>query len=295
MNLSIVIIAKNEAGNIARCLEAVSWCDDVWVVDDFSNDQTGDIARNLGARVIQHRFEGFAKQRNWALRHAALRHPWVLLLDADEVVTEGLRRELEHALPNADAAVGGFLLCRKTMFLGRWLRYSDGFPVWILRLVRAGDACFVDAGHGEEPVPPVSGRLERLREPFLHYAFSKGLSQWIARHARYAELEAERELTEACPLSWRELVLGDRAARRRALRSLARRVPCRALLRFCYQFVLKRGMLDGRAGMAYSSLMAAYEGLIVLKRWELRERERFRGLPERDPAAAVGSHVPVVD
>jgi glycosyltransferase involved in cell wall biosynthesis len=271
MSLSVVIIAKNEADNIGRCLASVAWSDDVLVVDDFSTDETAEIARSLGARVVQHAFTSFAEQRNWALECGGLRHEWVLMLDADEEATPEFHHALAACVAAADEHTAAFALCRKTMLDGRWLKYSDGFPVWIMRVVRRGKARFADSGHGEVPVPPVDGRVLRVQEPFVHYPFSKGLSDWLDRHNRYSSREAALELSADVPIVWAELFGRDASRRRRALRNLGRRMPCRPLLRFAWQYVWKRGFLDGRAGWKFSTLMAIYEALIVMKRRELED------------------------
>ncbi len=203
--ISVVVIAKNEEANIRRCVEALTWCEDVVVIDDQSVDDTARLAADGGARVLTHGFESFARQRNWALDHAALRHDWALMLDADEVVTAELQGEIERVVPAAETNLVGFRMCRKTMLMGKWLKYSDGFPVWIVRLVRVGRFRFEDSGHGEVP---------------------------------------------------------------------SRRMPCRSLLRFLYQYVMKGGFLDGRAGLTFSWLMAVYEGLIVLQRREMELRQQ---------------------
>ncbi len=267
--ISVVVIAKNEATSIRRCLEALTWCDEVVVIDDHSTDDTAQLAAQYGARVETHCFESFARQRNWALEHAELRHKWALMLDADEVITPELKSEIERILPDAETNLVGFRMCRKTMFMGKWLRYSDGFPVWIVRLVRVGYFRFQDAGHGEVPVPLEAGLLGTLSTPFLHYPFDKGLCHWIERHNLYSDREAEQELRESGKSSWPGLWVRDRAQRRQSLRALSRRLPCRALFRFVYQFIMKRGFLDGRAGLTFSWLMAVYEGFIVLKRREM--------------------------
>lgn len=272
MNLSVVVIAKNEEVNIRRCIAALIWCDDVLVVDDYSNDRTREIAESLGARVLQNHFRSFASQRNWALEFGELRHDWVLMLDADEIVTEPLRIELESRLPDAFDGTVGFLMCRKTMFMDRWLRFSDGFPVWIMRLVRRGKCCFADAGHGEEPVPAVDGALSRIQEPFLHYPFSKGLADWVTRHNRYSTLESHLEVNGDSPIRVQSLFSTDRAARRKTLRQISRRLPFRPFGRFCFHLFLKGGIFDGRAGLTYAYLMSVYEALIVLKARELRRQ-----------------------
>lgn len=274
-SLSVVVIAKNEAVNIRRCLEAVAWCDDIVVIDDYSSDETVSIALECGAKVLQHHFSSFAAQRNWALANADLKNRWALMLDADEVVTPELQRELRDVLRDPSDETVGYKMCRKTMFQGTWLRFSDGFPVWIVRLVRVGTMHFHDAGHGEVPVPVVEGHLGTVAIPFLHFPFSKGLHDWCERHNRYSTREAQRELDEASSFQWRNFRSADRALRRQTLRAFSRRLPCRFSLRFVYQYIVKGGILEGRAGMTFSWLMAVYEGLIVLKRRELlSERER---------------------
>ncbi len=266
--LSVVVIAKNEESNIGRCVSSVAGWADVVVVDDFSSDETAAIAEQAGARIVQHRFEGFAKQRNWALDHIRLHHPWALMLDADEALTPAAQAECVNVLAESSQDTAGFLICRKTMFLGRWLRRTDGFPVWLMRLVHRDRARFVDCGHGEVPAPPVDGLLGRIREPILHYPFANGIEHWLIRHNRYSTREAELEIAKEARWGWAELLNGSRPNRRAALRNMARRLPFRPMLRFCYHYLWKRGFLDGRAGLAFSYLMAAYEGMIVAKRWE---------------------------
>jgi len=275
-SLAAVVIAKNERENIGRCLASLRWCQEVVVIDDHSTDGTPELATAYGARVITHHFESFAKQRNWALDEAGLTSEWVLMLDADEVATEPFCRAVTSAIEHADNSIAGFQLCRKTMFFDHWLRYADGFPVWIMRLVRRNRARFVDSGHGEVPVPAVDGSLPRLHEPFLHYPFSKGLSDWWQRHNVYSTREAERERSEVQPLHLSDLFARDPAVRRRAWRDLARQMPCRAWLRLFYHYLWRGGFLDGRAGWEFSSMMATYEGMIVQKKWEMAMQSKGR-------------------
>ena len=272
--ISVVVLAKNEATSIERCLNSVAWCAERVVIDDGSTDETVALAERCGARVVSHKFTSFASQRNFALDSANLKHEWVLHLDADECGTESLRVALEAALKSATPETAAFRMCRKTMFFGRWLKYADGFPVWIMRLVRRGKSRFVDSGHGEVPVPPVDGTIATLSEPFVHYPFNRGLSDWYARHNNYATREAEYEFS-ARVLPTTDTAAGDdAAARRRRLRNFARRLPCRPALRFFYQYIFKWGFLDGRPGLMFCMLMAFYEQMIVYKRRELEFRAR---------------------
>lgn len=293
--ISVVILARNEESNIRRCILAVSWSKDVVVVDDYSDDRTAEIAEDCGARVVNQKFKSFASQRNWAMLHANLKHDWVLHLDADEVCTRSLRLALAEVVSSSTKDTVAFRMCRKTMLLDQWLRFSDGFPVWIMRLVRRGSVEFEDCGHGEVAVPAVDGTMGTIREPFLHYAFSKGLTDWIARHNRYSSREAELELKAYSGLKWKQFLSRDKAERRHALRSLSRRLPFRPTLRFAYQYFLKLGFLDGRAGWTFCRMMAMYEGWIVMKRKEMRRSRKGMQSVEPISASMSASPSPTVD
>lgn len=267
--IGLIVVAKNEAANIEACLQSFEWCDERIVVDDHSSDTTAEIALRCGASVVTHKFESFARQRNWAIEQAGAQSDWLVMVDADEVSTPAFRDAVRAAVANASEGTVGFRTCRKTMFLGRWLKRSDGFPVWIMRIVRNRHALFLDSGHGEVPVPEVQGDLGTIAEPFVHYPFSKGLADWLERHNRYSTREANLEFQHTSSGGFAEIFTRDRSRRRRALREFARRCPGRSTLRFLYQYIVKLGFLDGRAGFLFCSLMAYYEWLIVLKRREL--------------------------
>lgn len=267
--ISALILAKNESRDIARCISALSWCDEVIVIDDSSSDDTVRIAESLGARVVTNRFKSFATQRNWGLEHAGIRNEWVLHIDADEVATPEFASTVGLAIGSSSQQTKAFAICRKTMFLGQWLRYSDGFPVWIMRITRRGQVQFEDKGHGEVAVPAQLGEIAHIKAPLLHFAFSKGIANWIDRHNRYSTAEAALEFERSKDVSWGSLLRRDVPQRRAALRRLSRNLPCRAWIRFFYQFVYKLGFLDGKAGLVYSVLISTYEGWIVLKRREL--------------------------
>lgn len=266
--LSAVVLAFNEARNIRRCIESLSWCDEVVVVDDCSTDATREVAESLGARVVQHRFESFAKQRNWALQNADLQQPWVLMLDADEVATPGFANEAQIAVNEAASDLQAICICRKTVFMGKTLHHADGFPVWIMRLVRNGMAAFEDLGHGERPVPSGVGTPKLIREPLLHFAFSRGMDDWWNRHVRYAKREAIRESNEGRDRCWRDLFAADSWKRRRQLRALTACLPGRGWMRFLYQYIYKCGFLDGTAGLQFCRMMACYEAMISVRRAE---------------------------
>lgn len=266
--VSVVVLTKNEESNIQRCVNALNWADEVVIVDDGSTDKTVRAATDSGARVVEHRFESFARQRNWALEHAGLRNQWVLMLDADEVSTDKFSAEILSAVQSAGDEIVAFRTCRKTMLDDVWLKHSDGFPVWIMRLVRLGHVDFQDSGHGEIPVPDVNGTMGTIRSPFIHYAFSRGMDDWWMRHMRYAAREASRERAHQNGASVFSVFSLDASARRRGLRSISRKIPARGTLRFIYQYIFRCGFLDGSAGLRFCRMMACYESMISIRKAE---------------------------
>ena len=274
VKISTLLLAKDEEANLPRCLEALRWCDDVVLVDDYSSDATATIATDFGARVAQRHFDSFASQRNWALAELGFEHGWVLHLDADEVCTPDLVAEMVSAI-SSDRFLA-YRIPSKMMFEGHWLRHAATYPAYQVRLGRNPGLRFVQVGHGqrEDLDQSVVGTLESA---YLHYSFAKGLDDWFSKHNRYAAHEAQaaveycqrNELTVATILA-----LGRSAERRRALRELSYRLPFRPLLRFFYMYILRLGLLDGRRGLVYCRLLAMYEYLITLKMRELRLRGR---------------------
>lgn len=267
--LSIVLLTLNEEENLPRCLAAISWCDDIVVVDSFSQDRTVEIAQEHGARVLQRKFDNFAGQRNFALETVEFKHPWVFHLDADEVFTPELRQEVAKVL--RDDRYLAFRVPSKTIFQGRWLRYSGMYPTYQVRLTRCPDFRFRQVGHGQkEDLDPV--QIGLLVSPYLHYSFSKGMSEWFEKHNRYSTQEAAESLHQvgASSIVWGDLFSRDPVRRRGTLREISYRLPCRPLFRFVYMYLLRRGFLDGRAGFRYCCLLAVYEFMIEIKVVELR-------------------------
>ena len=273
--VSVLVLTFNEEDNLPRCLRSVAWADDVLVLDSYSTDRTVEIAQAHGARVLQRPFDTFAGQRNYGVDEGGLRHDWVLHLDADEVVPDDLRDELVSiaARPGSAEAVA-YRVASKMMFQGRWLKHAGMYPAYQVRYGLRDRLRFVQVGHGQrEAVPPEEiGTLEGALE---HYSFSKGLHEWFSKHNRYSTDEAAEALRQARgDLDWSGLASSDRTRRRRALKSLASRMPLRPALRFAYMYLIRRGALDGRAGLAYCRLLATYEAMTVAKERELRLRER---------------------
>ena len=262
-----VVLTYNEERSLPHCLASLEGvCDDVHVLDSGSADGTLAAAEAGGAAVHSNPFTGFGDQRNWAIDNVPHRHPWVLHLDADERLTPALAAELRRTLA-ADPAEAGFYLASKLLLGGRWLRHAGGYPTYQVRLFHRGRLRFENHGHGQREV--TDGELGTLHEPYLHDAFAKGLDDWFAKHARYARAEAEKSFVDG-RVDWPGLLSGDGVRRRRAAKSLSLRLPARPTLRMLHVLVVKRGVLDGRAGWTYASMLAAYEAMTAAHLRRLR-------------------------
>jgi glycosyltransferase involved in cell wall biosynthesis len=265
---SVLILTLNEEHNLPACLASVAGCDDIVVLDTGSADRTVEIARAAGARVFVNRFENFAQQRNHAHTAIDFRHAWVFHLDADERMTPELLAECA-ALPET-APFDGCWVAPRMLFFGRWLPHCTDYPAWQARFVRARGFTFIQAGHGQREAP--SMRMGRLQKNYLHEMMSGGEAAWLDKHHRYAREEATAHVA-AAKTEWRALFSSDALARRRALKQISCTLPCRPVLRFVYQYALRGGFLDGRAGFRYCRLLARYEGYLSA---ELRAQRAVR-------------------
>lgn len=267
--ISVVILTLNEAQNLPRCIASVSWCDDIIVVDSGSSDDTVNVAKSLGARILERKFDNFASQRNFAMKKSEPRNRWVLHLDADEEVTPELRRGLRSIAEAEQPSHSIWRVPFRLIFMGRWLKHAGMYPSYQVRFGRANVLRFVEYGHGQREAQP-SEEVGTIDAPIDHYNFSKGVGDWLSRHIRYARAEADQALMErAGPLALSDLFCPDSTERRRALKRLSYRVPFRPLARFAYVYFMRFGFLDGLPGYHYARLMGIYQYLIDL---QLKER-----------------------
>lgn len=263
MSISVVILTYNEEENLAGCLDSVQWSDDVVVFDSFSSDQTVQIARAHSSRVLQHRFTDYASQRTAALKSVDYRHPWVLMLDADERVPQDLAHEMATAVAVAAEDTTLFRIRRKDHFMGKWLRWSSGYPTWFGRLMRP-ESIWIEREVNEEY--HTTGRIEYLEGHLAHFPFNKGLHHWFAKHNRYSSMEAALWVSERIrPVDVMGLFSRDPTVRRRSAKRFLYRMPARPGIVFTYLFVIRLGFLDGMAGFRFCQLRSMYEKMIDLK------------------------------
>ncbi len=271
--ISIFIPILNEEINLPSCLQSVSWSNDIVVLDSGSTDKSIDIARAAGARVLTRPFDNWASHLNWAVENIEFKNPWVYYCDADEIVPQDLREELQKVALATGRNEVAYRVRFKNMFMGRWIRWSSLYPSWILRFFKPKHVRWDRSVH---QVATVTGPEGRLRTHFQHYSFRKGLDAWIAKHNKYSTQEAHETLAalRAGGMTWGGLFSRDPIVRRKSVKELSYRLPFRPTFRFLYHFFIRFGFLDGSAGLTYARLMAMYEYMIVIKIRELRRKER---------------------
>jgi len=249
--LSVLVTTWNEARNLPGCLESVRWADELLVVDSGSTDSTREIAEASGARVLVHRYESAARQKNWALPQ--LRHPWVLILDADERLSPELQKEIQAVL-SGDAPYDGYFLQRRSFFLGRQIRHCGWDRDRILRLFRNGRGRYDDRRVHE--TLQLQGRAGMLQAPLLHFTY-RTFRDYLDKLERYSERGAD-DLRAA--------------GRRPSVLDLLVRPPAR----FVRMYLLQRGFQDGIHGLLLCTLTAGSVWLKYARLFEPREPEEAR-------------------
>lgn len=268
--ISVIILTQNEEQDLPQCLSSLLWVNDVHILDSGSTDNTVKIAREYGCTVSFNKFQSFGHQRNYALDNLQLKNNWILFLDADEVVTPKFRHNVLESITNAKDDVAGFYCCWKMMLEDRWLKRCDNFPKWQFRLLKKGKARFTDFGHGQKE-GKVEGKIEFIKEPYLHFSFSKGWTQWIERHNKYSSLEAHDRMEKKPPFKF--VYSRNSSKRNPALKSRLSDIPGWPFLRFLQAYILNGGFMEGTPGFIYCINMAYHEFLISIKMRELRKKK----------------------
>ena len=253
--LSLVVITRDAADAIAACLASAQFAAEALVLDSGSRDDTVEIAKSRGARVVHRAWEGFGPQKRYAVAQAT--HDWVLCLDADEQVSPQLAASIaalfDHGAPSAPA----YALARRNRFLGRWLAHGEGYPDWNVRLFDRRRARWTDDPVHEHVL--ADGPVARLAGDLLH-ASAESIEDYIAKQNRYTTLQAQ-------------------AMHARGERASAARMALSPLARFVRFYVLKGGFLDGAAGFAHVAIGAFASFLKYVK---LRALQRAKPPLERD-------------
>ena len=278
--VSVIIPVRNEAKNLPRCLQALKDVGEVYVIDSQSSDDTVEIARSHGAKVVQFHYQGgWPKKRQWAINTLPLTHDWILLLDADEVLTPELAEEIRLAIQHSLA--DGYFILLRTWFLGRMLRHGD-VGLWKLCLFRRGkgryecrlkdqDASMADMEVHEHVV--VEGPTARMRNPLIHHNV-ESMSRYIQKHDEYSNWESRVLLQPGHDKELPPSLLGTQAQRRRWLKRKLFGVPGSPVLLFLYRYVLRLGFLDGVPGLIYCGFQAVQMFHTKAKIYELKSKNK---------------------
>jgi glycosyltransferase involved in cell wall biosynthesis len=270
--ISVIILTRDEEQDLPGCLDSVAWSDDIHILDSESTDRTTEIARQRGATVTTRHFDSYAAQRNAGMQ-LPFRHKWVMVLDADERPTPELSAEMQQAITAAPENVSGFRMRRRDFLWGTWLKHAQMTPYYV-RLLRVGHVHYT---RDVNEVVEVDGDILELHSPLDHFAFSKGISHWIAKHNGYsskeAELLASGNATQGASL-YQALFARNFHERRVAQKAIFYELPGRPVIKWCYMMFVRGALLDGHAGVMYATLHSFYEFLIEVKCRELvRRRE----------------------
>lgn len=266
---SVLIQTKNEEASIEKCIAALSDFDEVIVVDSNSTDRTAELARSSGATVINFTWNGeFPQKKQWQLENVPTRHPWILFLDADEFPTKELITEIGAIVSDPQEHRVAFDIPISYYFAGRELKH--GHRVVKRTLLKRGFNRYEDTGLMKLPVmtelevhyqPEAAGEVGRTAGTLAHHDLDP-VRTWFDRHNKYSD--------------WEAYIHADPAMRRKVRSSKSRQgqrfdvVPFKPLVFWLYSFIVRRGFLDGRAGMDYAVALAGYYWQIGLKTRELK-------------------------
>ncbi len=231
--LSVVIITFNEARNIGRCIDSVqAIADEIVVVDSFSTDQTESICREKGARFVQHAFEGHIEQKNWALTQA--HYPHVLSLDADEALSPALTESIQKV--KQTWAFDAYILNRRTNYCGQWIWYSGWYPDRKLRLFDRRKGSWGGQNPHDKVAMQPGIMAQWIKGDLLHYSYYS-VAEHYERAKKYAQIAALARQQQGKRSWWVQVFLSP-------------------LAKFIRNYVIKRGFLDGKAGLTIAWISA---------------------------------------
>ena len=306
--LTAIVLTQNEEANLPACLASIAGLEcEIFVVDSGSTDQTREIAIARRAKVFEHPFENYAAQRNWALDNLPIEGDWLLHLDADERLTPELVAEIRDVLEisrdeqgatndqlrttpavQTTRGIDGFLLRKRTIFMGRWIKHGAHYPSYHLRLFRRGKGVCEERLYDQHFI--VNGKIATLKNDYID-VLTPDINTWIQRHTRWAELEAKQLLLGSNGSSQVQAAFfGNPIERRRWLRDGPYgHAPLyfRAMFYWMYRYCFRLGFLDGKEGLIFHFLQGFWFRLLVdIKLQELANSEWQDGKSNKHEAVS---------
>lgn len=247
IKISAAVITFNEERNIHRCLSSLDFVDEIIVVDSLSSDKTCEIAKEMGAKVIEQKFLGHIAQKQLALEHCT--HEWVISLDADEEVSQELRASLLELISKGDFTYDAYALNRISYHLGRWIKHGGWYPDRKIRFFNKQKAHW--GGYNPHDKVIVNGSVGRLKGDLRHYVF-KDLRHNIDTNNSYSSIMAQDMHKQGVKFSYAKLLL-------------------KPLGKFVEVYIYKRGFLDGMPGFIIAVGASYSMFLKFAKLWELQK------------------------
>lgn len=270
--LSIILLTFNEESNIPELKENLAGINvPIYVVDSYSTDKTIDLINEIGWKLDQHPFENYARQRNWAQQQNPFNTEWVLHLDADERLTSELKKWLINDFDPNKADVDGYMFGRRAIFMGQWIKSHYNYH---LRLYKAGKGNCEDKAYDQHYV--VDGWVEVIKKKDLTSKVCDTINEFVIKHARWAELEAEEIVQASIEGDVKTNLWGTPIERKRWLKKRvfeASPLFVRSFLYFFYRYFLLLGFLDGKRGFIFHILQAFwFRFLVDAKVYEKRNK-----------------------
>lgn len=260
MELSVVILTFNEALHIERCIaSAQRLTDKIYVVDSHSTDGTQEIARRCGASVVEHDYVNQAQQMQWAIENLPIHTEWVMRLDADEYLSDGLVEEIKTELPRLALDISGVYLPLDVIFQSKNIRHGRLHPPTIMRIWRHGKA-YMEQRWMDERMVLTEGSAVTFKNRFIDHNLNS-LAWWTQKHNNYSNRELAVEAMRLYGIGSDNEALKGRNQKK----GLYYRLPpfFRAGLYFSVRYFLLGGFLDGKAGLIWATLQAYWYRFLI--------------------------------
>ncbi len=265
--ISVIVLTYNEENNIEACLKSVyDSVEEIFIVDSFSNDKTLEIAKKYTNNIIQHKFENYGKQRNWAFDNLPIKTKWILNLDADHQITDELKNELREIFKNSnELTYNGFLISRKTVFMNKWIKHGGHYPVYHAVLFKHGSGRCEETVYDQHFI--INGSVKNLKSNILDF-FTESLSEFTIKHNRWSSFEALQH-SSSIDLENNTVastILGNVIERRRFFKTnIYLKLPlfCRAFFYFIYRYFFMLGFLDGKEGLIFHFLQGFWFRFLI--------------------------------
>ena len=275
--VSAIVLTYNDENIIEDCLKsAYGFVEDIFVVDSFSSDKTLEIVKKYTDKIYQHEFENYGRQRNWALKSLPFKTEWVLNLDSDHRITDLLKNEMSGIFSkNKHLNTDGFLITRKTIFMGKWIKHGASYPVYQPVLFKLGAGYCEEARYNQHLV--VNGSVKKMSGD-IEDVVTCSLSVFIQRHNRWSTDDAIDQILKEDQVNARygaeQNLFGNPMEKRRYFRGLYMKLPLlvRPFVYFFYRYFIRFGFLDGLEGLIFHTLQGFwYQFLVDAKMYEIKK------------------------